>query len=45
MLVVSIVVLSILWLAYSWALNQRGVPDPNGIIDRITWSLAALPVR
>lgn len=28
MLVVSLVVVTLLWLAYSWALNQPGVPQP-----------------
>jgi hypothetical protein len=44
MLVVSVVVVAILWLAYSWALSHPGVPNPSGAVDRITASIAALEV-
>ena len=44
MLVVSLVILAILWMAYSWALNQHGVDDPNAVIDRVAWSVAGLVI-
>jgi hypothetical protein len=34
MLVVSLLIVALLWLAYSWALNQPNVHDPNGFVDR-----------
>ena len=42
MLVVCVVVIALVWLAYSWALNLPNVPDPNGLIDRVTRALAVL---
>lgn len=49
MLVVSVVVVALLWLAYSWALNHPDVPDPNGVIDRVidrvVASVGALAIR
>ncbi len=42
MLVVSVVILTILWIAYSWALNHSNVPDPNGLLDRVGGALAVL---
>lgn len=45
MLVVCVVAVALLWLAYSWALNQPGVPDPNGAIDRVSGAVAALTIR
>ena len=43
MLLVSLVVLTLIWLAYSWALGQQGVPDPAGAIDRaLGWTTAIL---
>jgi hypothetical protein len=35
MLVFSVVLVVLLWLAYSWALNQPEIHDPNGVIDRV----------
>ena len=29
MLMVSVVVIALIWLAYSWALNQPGITNPN----------------
>ena len=40
MLVVSVVVIALLWIAYSWALNHPNVPDPNGLLDHVTPALA-----
>lgn len=40
MLVVSVAVVVIIWLAYSWALNQPGVRAPAGAIDRVVRSIA-----
>jgi hypothetical protein len=45
MLVLSIVVLTILWLAYSWAVNQHGIDGPTGVIGRASSSIAALGIR
>jgi hypothetical protein len=42
MLVASVVVLALLWLAYSWALGRPDVPDPNGLLDRVRGTLAVL---
>jgi hypothetical protein len=42
MLVVSVVVLALLWLAYSWALGRPNVPDPNGLLDGVGRMLAVL---
>ena len=42
MLVISLVVLTLLWLAYSWALNQPGIHDPNAILDPLRPQTAAL---
>ena len=33
MLVISLVVLTLLWIAYAWALNQPGVPDAEAATD------------
>lgn len=43
-LVVSLIVLTLLWLAYGWALNQHGVPDPDAAADlaaRLTEAIVA----
>ena len=45
MLVASIVVLALLWLAYSWALNRSNVDDPNGLLDGIGGILAIVLPR
>ena len=42
MLVVSVGVVALLWLAYSWALNQPNVPDPNGVVDPVSGLIAVL---
>jgi hypothetical protein len=44
MLVVSLVVITLLWLAYGWALGQQGVPDPEaagGVTAALTTAFAA----
>lgn len=44
MLVVSLVVITLLWIAYVWALDQRGVPDPEAatrLAAALTGPLAA----
>jgi hypothetical protein len=43
-LVVSVVVVAIPWLAYSWALSHPGVPNPSGADERVTASIAALGI-
>jgi hypothetical protein len=45
MLVVSVVVIALLWIAYSWALNQPNVPNPSGLLDRVGGALAVLAPR
>jgi hypothetical protein len=30
LLVVILVAITLIWLAYSWALNQPGIANPNG---------------
>jgi hypothetical protein len=45
MLVVSVVVVALLWLAYSWALGRPNVPDPSGLLDRVGGLPAVLPPR
>ena len=45
LLVFSVVVVALLWLAYSWALNQPEIHDPNGVIDRVTAAVGALAIR
>ena len=45
MLVLCLAAVTVLWLAYSWALNQPSIADPNGILDRVSGAVAALPVR
>lgn len=41
MLVVSLIVLTLIWLAYGWALDQHGVPDPEGAIrPAVAWAAA-----
>ena len=45
MLVVCIVLVALVWLAYSWALNHPQVPDPGGPAYSAARSVAAmLPV-
>ena len=44
MLVVSLVVVALLWMAYSWALNQPNVPNPAGLLVRVGGALARLPL-
>ena len=45
MLVLSVVVIALLWMAYSWALNHPNIDDPNGLIDRARALLAVLTPR
>ena len=45
MLVVSVVVVALIWMAYSWALSQPNVPNPTGTLERAGWLTAALPIR
>jgi hypothetical protein len=45
MLVVSVVLVALIWLAYSWALNQSSIAVPDGSLDRITGLLAVPPAR
>ncbi len=45
MLVVSVVIVALLWLAYSWALNQPSISDPNGALDLVARLIAALAAR
>ena len=45
MLVASILVIGLLWLAYSWALNRPNVPDPSGFRDGVGAMLAVLVPR
>jgi hypothetical protein len=45
MLILSLAVIVALWLAYSWALSQRGVDDPNGRLDRAVPALAVSATR
>ena len=45
MLVISLVALALLWIAYSWALGQPGIHDPNGTLDRAARLIAALTAR
>ena len=40
MLFISLAVLTLLWIAYSWALGQPGIQDPNATIDQTARSLA-----
>jgi nitrogen fixation-related uncharacterized protein len=43
MLVISVVIVALVWLAYSWALNHPGVHDPNdGAIERVTTAIEGL---
>jgi len=44
MLVASVVVVALIWMAYSWALSQPNVPNPTGTLERVRWLTAALPI-
>lgn len=44
MLVLSVVAVALLWLAYSWALNQPEIHDPNGVIDGVRASIGAVAI-
>jgi hypothetical protein len=43
-LVFIVIALVLIWLAYSWALNQPGIHDPNGLLNNAA-RLAAAVIR
>ncbi len=46
MLVISVLVIALLWLLYSWALNQPDIHDPNArVIDPVAAAIAVLAIR
>lgn len=45
MLVISIVMVALIWIAYSWALNEPNVPNPPETLGRVTGLIAALAIR
>ncbi len=43
MLLVSVLIVTLLWIAYSWALNQPHGPNPDGFLDGVRSALVVLP--